>query len=363
VVLQALTSWYLAVIAGVLQAILVAEIVLSRGDEERRARPRLWQLALATIAAAAAIWPFARHYVALATTSGAEAALYSADLAGYLIPPENTWLGQLWIGRGWSGPRWIWGERTLYLGWTALALGGIGIVDVVRTRHRRLLVLYGLLLAVAFTLSLGPSERSWSAFGAFSLLPGVGSFRAPARFAVLLLLGLSVFASLGAQWLWTAGLRRRVVVVLMLPLMLSEYYLVKFPSGKPQRFDVPPIYHAEALDGARAIVSLPDYNGTPQWFLEADYPYYSTAHWRPIVNGYARSYPPEFPPLITSINTFPAPEAAAAMRRAGVDHVVLHSARYQLESKELVRRAIASPDFQMIGRVGADYLFKVMPLP
>jgi hypothetical protein len=361
VVLQALSSWYLAVIAGVLQAVLLADIALSRADEGR-ARP-IWQLAIAAVAGAAAVWPFARHYGALAPTQAVEAALYSADLGAYLMPPENTWLGQLWMGRGWSGPRWIWGERTLYLGWIALALSAIGIVEVVRLRHWRLLALYGGLLTIGFTLSLGPSERSWTAFGAFSMLPGVASFRAPARFAVLVILGLSLFVSLGAQRMRAAGQGGRVLFLLLVPLMLSEYYVVKFPNGKPARFDVPAIYRAAALTNAKAIVSLPDYYARPEWFFEPDYLYYSTAHWRPIVNGYGRSSPPDYLPLISAVSTFPAPAAAVAMRRAGVDHVVLHTTRYQVDTTELVRSAKASVDFQLVGTVGADYLFKVMAVP
>ena len=361
VVLQALSSWYLAVVAGILQALLIADIALSRTDEHR-ARP-LWQVAVGAVAGAAAVWPFARHYGAYVTTGAGEAALYSADLAAYLIPPENTWLGQLWIGRGWTGPRWIWGEQTLYLGSIALLLGAIGIWNVVRGRRWRLLVLYGGLLTLGFTLSLGPSERSWTPFEAFSLLPGGNSFRAPARFTVLLLLGLSVFAGLGAQRLAAAGPRGRAILFALLPLMLSEYYVVGFPNGKPKKFDVPPIYRAEALAGATAILSLPDYHGAPDWFFEPDYLYYSTAHWRPIVNGYGRSSPPGYPALISSMKTFPAPAAAVAMRQAGVDHVVFHSARFPFDTAELLRGAKGSEDFRLIARVGTDYLFKVMPLP
>jgi hypothetical protein len=361
VVLQALSSWYLAVIAGILQAMFIGTIAWSRSDESRGRTS--WQLVIAAAAGGAVVWPFARHYGTFLTTGAGEAALYSADLAGYLIPPENTWLGQLWIGRGWAGPRWIWGEHTLYLGWIALLLGAIGVGEVVRRRHWRLLVLYGGLLVVGFTLSLGPSAESWTAFEALSLLPGVQSFRAPARFTVLVLLGLSVFVGLGAERLLVARHRGRVVLALLLPLMLSEYYVVKFPSGKPQKFDVPAIYHAEALGSAKAIVSLPDYHGAPNWFQEPDYIYYSTTHWRSIVNGYGRSSPPDYSALISSISAFPAPGAAVAMRRAGVDHVVVHTTRYRFDTAELLRSAKDSHDFQLIARVGADYLFKVVPLP
>ena len=43
-----------------------------------------------------------------------------ADLASYLMPPENTFAGRWLLAHGVKGPRWIWGEQTLYLGWAAL---------------------------------------------------------------------------------------------------------------------------------------------------------------------------------------------------------------------------------------------------
>ncbi len=277
VVLQALSSWYLAVIVGVVQAVVLVAVMLAR-VRERSARP-LWQLVAAAALAIAVIWPFARHYRALAPTDVREASLYSADLAGYLVPPENTWIGKAWIARGGSGPRWIWGEQTLYLGWIALVLGAIGVYDVVRRRQWCLGAVYGVLLLMGFSLSLGPSpppDSAWTLFGALSALPGVSSFRAPARFALVLLFALSVFAGCGARRMAAAGVHGRVILAVLLPLMLSEYFVVQFPNGKPQPFEAPAIYRTEAVTAARALVSLPDYHARPEWFFEPDYLLYST---------------------------------------------------------------------------------------
>ena len=363
VVLQALTSWYLAVMVGVVQAVVAAVVaaVLIRDGGARR----LWQLAFAAALGAAVIWPFARQYQALAVTDVREAAMYSADVAGYLVPPENTWIGKAWLARGGTGPRWIWGERTLYLGWVAMVLAAVGVYDVVARRQRRVGIVYGALLIAGFALSLGPAvppDTSWTAFGLLSSLPGVGSFRAPARFALVLLFALSVFAGCGARRI-AGGMAGRIILIALLPLMLSEYFVLQFPNGKPQPFPVPAIYGAPAVAGARGLVSLPDYTTRPPWFLEPDYLFYSTAHWRPIANGYGRSSPPTHVALLTEVNNFPAPTAAAAMRAAGIDVVVLHTARYGGDTTELVRTATASPDFQLLTQIGPDYLFKVVPAP
>ena len=218
---------------------------------------------------------------------------------------------------------------------------------------------------MGFSLSLGPSpppDNAWTLFGALSSLPGVSSFRAPARFALVLLFALSVFAGCGARRMAAAGVYGRVILAVLLPLMLSEYFVVQFPNGKPQPFEAPAIYRTEAVHAARALVSLPDYHARPEWFFEPDYLLYSTAHWRSIANGYGRSSPPNHFTLLTELNKFPAPAMAAAMRSADIDVVVLHSARYGADTTALVQRAKASPDFQLVEQIGSDYLFKVVPL-
>ena len=79
-------------------------------------------------------------------------------------------------------------------------------------------------------LVYGPSVRSsgvsWTLFSAFSELPGLGAFRAPARFALLVLLGVSVFAAFGAQRLLMWTRLSFVLVAILLPLMLSEWYVM-----------------------------------------------------------------------------------------------------------------------------------------
>jgi hypothetical protein len=364
VVLQALTSWYLAVFTAIVQAILLVPVVVRA--VRKRSPGQVWHLAAAALLGIAVLWPFARHYGGLPPTDPREAALYSADAAAYLMPPADTWLGKAWIARGGTGPRWIWGETTLHLGWIALLLGAIGAVSVLRRRRWHLASVYGALVVIGLALSLGPSvapESSWTPFGAVSWLPGLGSLRAPARFAVLVLFGLAVFAGFGAERLIALGKAGRIAVVVLVPLMLSEYYVIKFPSGKPEPFPVPPIYRVPQLATARGMVSLPTYHRVPQWFMELDYLYYSTAHWRPIVNGGGRAAPADYMALLDGMGTFPSPESAAVMRKAGVDRVVVHTARYAVDTAGLIRTAEASPDFELAARDGADYLFKVRPLP
>ena len=107
---------------------------------------------------------------------------------------------------------------------------------------------------------------------------------------------------------------------------------------------VPAIYHVDAIRSAQAIVSLPDYRGTPAWFKGADYLYFSTAHWRPIVNGFGRAEPADYSHVISHMNAFPGPNNANTMRRLGVEYVVLHAARLQGGGEDVERSVLSTGD-------------------
>jgi hypothetical protein len=142
-------------------------------------------------------------------------------------------------------------------------------------------------------------------------------------------------------------------------LLLVEAYVVNFPGGQPQPFPVPAVYkHISALPPG-AVLSLPDYARTANWFDEADYQYFSTAHWHPIVNGDSREWPPGFEDLAERMKKFPAPDAAATMRTIGVRYVVVHAARP--EARGLAAPAQASADYRLLMRSHEDYLFEVTP--
>lgn len=366
-VLQVLTSWYLAVIAAVVNGAALAWMAFGTRTAWRR---RLVQLAAVSVVAAALVWPFARHYRHLDPTDPQQTLQLSADTAAYLVPPHNTWMGQWLVSHGSRAPRWIWGERTLFVGWIAIGLALCGVMAGAATGERRSTVAFYLLLVlVGFLLSLGPFEwrlvrPDWSPYGLLARLPGVGGIRAPARFSLIVLLGASVLAGIGVEAA-LARLRRagRVAVVALLALMLSEWYVVAFPNGKPQPFPVPPIYKLAVLRAARAIVSLPDYHARPPWFFATDYPYFSTAHWRPIVNGYGRTDPPGHFRIINHMMAFPGPNNAREMRRLGIDYVVFHADRYGEGAFECVREAKQCGEYDLVGQIGSDYLFKVRPAP
>jgi hypothetical protein len=357
VLLQALTSWYLAVFAGLLSLITAA--VLVRGQGVTRAHMRHAGVALA-VAAGVLGW-FARPYFALRTPGVAEALESSADLAAYLLPPENTWLGQWLLAHTALTPRWIWGEQTLYAGSVAIALAVVGVWVLIRRRTVpcRLSSAVFITGAIALLLSWGPTGSALGPFDLLARLPGMSMLRAPARFALLVMLALAMLAAYGtAHLLKRQGGRGVALVALFAAAFLAESFLVEFPGGKPMPFPVPPVYHHLSSLPAGAVLSLPTYRGSPEGFREADYLLYSTVHWYPMANGFGRHEPLAHRDNLRVLVRFPAPEAIDRLRTLGIRYVVVHTAR-DTRLREAVAAAEHRPEIDMVGQFGDDYLYQV----
>jgi len=376
VVLQALSSWYQAVMVFVAGALLFGWLLGIRPLLEAEGKIGVGQARRIAVQAFAGaglmmllVWPFARHYQALASGGPIEASVASADVTGFLMPPENTLLGQWLIKNGVKGPRWIWGELTIYVGWVTLLLAVAGALTAVRGEAAtwRRFRYFVLLAVVAFALALGPSVREvadnawhWSPFGVLARIPGADLFRAPARFASLLTLSLAVLAGAASarlhEKLGTVG---RVVSCVLIPLILVDSYVVNFPGGKPRPSPIPMVYRRLAALPAGPVVSLPDYAGTAEWFREPDYQYFSTAHWYPIANGYSRAAPPDFTERMERFSSFPDDSSLQALHESGIRYVVVHAGAYR-GGPAAVTRASAAAGLRLVAQSGADYMFEVV---
>jgi hypothetical protein len=74
------------------------------------------------------------------------------------------------------------------------------------------------------------------------------------------------------------------------------------------------------------LVELPF--GQPDYDLRAMY--YSTVHWRPLVNGYSGVFPPHYGLLTSALSEMPRhPDVSLdALGKTGATHVIIHEAAY-----------------------------------
>jgi hypothetical protein len=352
VVGQSLAGGYLAVMAAVLSTVTMLFLLPIH-------RPPLRQLAIAALIAAvsaSSLFFFARPYLSLQGSVAAELASNSADVVSYLVPPENTWPGRLATGAGFS-PRWIWGEQTLYAGALALTLSAIGAVSW-RRRWDSVSLAVVATGILALLLSFGPGD-GWSPFDLFARLPGMSLFRAPARFALLVVLATALLAAIGIARIQPRLGRAAMPVLLVLAAVgLSETYVIGFPGGRPAPAPIPVVYERIATLPPGAVLSFPAYRGTPDAFRQSDYLLFSTAHWHPIVNGAGRQEPLQHEERMAVFGRFPAADAVHRLREVGVRYVVLHTGRAS-ELREAVRAAETAAGVRLLGQFGDDFLYEV----
>jgi hypothetical protein len=234
------------------------------------------------------------------------------------------------------------------------------------------------LLAAAW-LSLGPLPQSLGRpldIAApyrllFDYVPGFDGLRVPARFGMVVVFMLSVLAGYGATALARTRLGRRALAVLG-ALFLLEATCVPFvvngmtplrdfntPEARlytPAR--APAVYHAMAQQPADSVVvELP--LGPPDFDLRAMY--YSTVHWRPILNGYSGMFPPHYPRLQRALADIPRhPELSLeALGASGATHLILHEGAYRGSEGEDTAAVLREAGAVELFRDGSDLLLRL----
>lgn len=159
------------------------------------------------------------------------------------------------------------------------------------------------------------------------LLPGLYSMRVPARLHAITSFFVAAAAAAGAQILLdrvTPAGRRRAAGAALLAVAVLELMPAPLPwHAVPGAADLPPVHGWIARQGeeVEGLLVLPLDAGAGA--LNAMH--HSTAHWRPLVNGYSAHVPPHVMRLRASCCR-PAPDARdlELLRRWGVTHLLVH---------------------------------------
>jgi hypothetical protein len=233
--------------------------------------------------------------------------------------------------------------------------------------------------AAAFWFSLGPSPQALGRpieivspyLLLYEYVPAFDGLRVPARIAMLVALMLAVLAGYGAQRMarYRGGL---AVLTVACGLFLLEATCVPFtlnamapvrdlvtPEARvyPPR-QAPVVYREMARQPEDSVlVELP--LGQADYDLRAVY--YSTIHWRPIVNGYSGFFPPHYGLLTTALSEIPRhPDVSLeALRASGATHAIVHEGAYQDAEGEATSAVLLSGGAVEIFRQGSDVLLRL----
>jgi hypothetical protein len=357
--LQAISSAYYGIIGGL--ALVVGGVALAAGIGRWRNTAVLRRLSYAAALAGLLVMPVAIVYGRVAQREGFGRNLYEAGrsaayASSYLqAPPGNVLYGRTGLlrpqeppsnvlaadlpaeaRRAEAGPPRTGPERELFPGFVLMALAIVGAWRGWRSDAKPAVVTMIALVAFGFVFSLGPDGARAIYAAAHRFVFGFGAIRAPARFSVLVIFGLSVLAALGVRELSSErtgttkntmdtkvnlrdlrDLRGWLVFVLLTAVTLEMLHLPPTLATAPAlHTDVGQWLAREPGPGAVAVLPVGlDIDATPAMVQ-------SLEHHRRIVNGYSGQRPSFYGPLADAINTFPSMDALAALHDARVRFVV-----------------------------------------
>lgn len=168
---------------------------------------------------------------------------------------------------------------------------------------------------VGLLLSFGPAFPPYGWLDA--AFPPLAGIRGAARFGYLALAAVAGLAGFGL-----AAVRRPAVAVLVIALANLEALRapIVFVPAEP----ISPVYERLAAETDAVVAEFPFY--PPERIARnAPFVYASTAHWKPLLNGYSGFTPASYVRRAETLAGFPDDRALAELRAAGVTHVVVHT--------------------------------------
>jgi hypothetical protein len=200
-------------------------------------------------------------------------------------------------------------------------------------------------------------------------VPVFHGLRAPARYGVFAVAGIAMLAALGCERVADRARRWKMSAVFVAAIAIAcaciEY---RSPQNRLSREDMdPPVYRLlRQLPAEGAVLELPLPSRSGVAGLDVDYAYWSTRHWRKLVNGYSGYYPPSYETTLARLRSLPDADSLALLRERGVRYVVVHLAYFKsTEGTELLTRLLARPDLRSLGTyrdwLDATAVFEVLP--
>jgi hypothetical protein len=181
-------------------------------------------------------------------------------------------------------------------------------------------VFYASVVAIAAWSSLGPAAGLYAWL--HRALPVFSWLRAPSRLGLVVVLGLAVLAGFAIA-AWLARVRRPALVggalvcLAMADLFVAPLFLVE---AKP----VAPAYQSLARWPNGPVVEFPFFYLRIDFSRHSEYMLNSTAHWKPLINGYSDYIPPDFREMVIPLSSFPNPQSFAILKQLRAQYVVFH---------------------------------------
>jgi len=236
-------------------------------------------------------------------------------------------------------------ELWLFPGALAIVLAAVAIVS----RERQSVLIALTWITIGFLGSLG-LHTFFHRF-LFTYVPGFRAIRVPARWAVIVYVGLAMLVALA-----TAMLARRRVWIAP---ALAAAFLIELRAAPIAWYmaptTVPPVERWIAAVSPRALIELP-------MIADREYKivFASTAHHRPIVNGVSGFTPSEYQRMAAMAGSW-SELLTGELARIGVSHIIVHADVMDASGRAWLARALARHEISFVqrfdGGLFGDWLF------
>jgi hypothetical protein len=336
--LQTLWSLYL----GAYLAIGLAIVLFGRWlGGHFRWRDRIRALASGALVATVVLLPYSWPYWAAREAVGDrprdETHGFSAKPIDFVSSNEASRLYGVFLHRP------IVAERQLFPGATIPALAVVALIPPVAPMAA--VAGSGVLVAVDAALGLNGVVFRWL----YDEVLPFRAFRVPARFGMVIGLFATLLAGIGVARLvhpWPRAPAPQIITTAALALALFELrptlQLTPTPTSLPGVYGSLPAGPAVLVD-----VPLPAEDG--ESWMDPAYLYYSTFHWKQLINGYSGFTPAWYARLMVASREFPTDDSLAVFRDRGAQYLVLHEEFYPTEKyREIAAALDRRRDLQLI---------------
>jgi hypothetical protein len=367
--IQALACAYYGIFAGLAVALGAVVYAVARGTWRL---PSYWlRFALAGAVAVGLTIPFFLPYIDLQRELGftrqlEESRAYSADLGAWLA--SSAWAHRWWLSRlGGFNEVLFPGILAIALGsygaWRALAGAGRGGVLTPRSAlPRDTAIFYVLVIAITVWASFGPDAGLYTLL--YHTIPVFSFLRAPARMGILVPLALSVLAA-GALAVHLRRVRWPALASALLALLVAAE-LMAAPLGQLRAAE--PVSSPERMLATLPpgpVVVLPYYHERHDYHRHGYYMLQSTAHFRPLVNGYSDHIPQDFRDSARALSAFPTPESFAILRDMNVRYALIHAHHFDEISRDRIAERLESyrSHLRLIVQKDGVWLYEIVSWP
>ncbi|MBI3366013.1 hypothetical protein HY041_00085 [Candidatus Roizmanbacteria bacterium] len=234
--------------------------------------------------------------------------------------------------------------------------------------------------ALSFVMSLGPAFQwggkvikypfiiplPYALF--YYLIPGFNGLRNSGRWEMLTIFAASVFIGLVLAKLMKKMSLKNIFITCMITTAIFAEIRIPFKYYQlPTTQEFPKVYSfINSLPNDVAIIELPIFSWDVQPYSNTEFmrEYFSTLHFRKMVNGYSGFSPKEWEKNTKILtNEFPSKKTIEYLKRIKVNYVILHKKDYDdlpNFSFEKIKKNIETfPELKFTQQFENDYIYKI----